>query len=346
MSAAPLSDRAKQVLKVLIDLYIVDGQPVGSKTIAQLPDLVCSPATIRNVMSDLEALGLLVSTHTSAGRIPTAEGFRLFIDSLLTVKPLDEQAVLSFQQQVAQQHDPRRLIQSTSTLLSQMTQLAGVVTTPKRNQVIFSQIEFLKLSPQRVLVVLVLNNAEVENRIIITPREFSSSELTQSANYLTQQFGGLALTDVRQALVAILQQEKNQIDTQMQAVMSVAEQTLEEIDSTPDYAVSGQNNLVQSIDDTQVDSLKRLFDAFTEKQDILQLLDQCIKADGVQIFIGEESGVFGMQNYSLVTAPYQADDTAIGIIGVIGPTRMAYDRVVPLVDMTSKILSMAMENEG
>ncbi len=209
MSSIPLSDRAKQVLKALIDLYISEGQPVGSKTIAQLPDLICSPATVRNVMADLEALGLLISPHTSAGRVPTAQGFRLFVDSLLTMKPLDDQSVLVLQQQVEQQHDPKKAIKSVSTLLSQMTQLAGVVTTPRRNQVTFSQIEFLKLSRQRVLVVLVLNETEVENRIIITPREFSNSELTRSANYLTQQFGGLPLVDVRQNLVRILQQEKH-----------------------------------------------------------------------------------------------------------------------------------------
>ena len=346
MDTPHLSERSKYILKSLIDLYIADGQPVGSKTIAQLPDLACSPATIRNVMADLEKLGLIVSPHTSAGRVPTSQGFRFFVDSLLTVKPLDVQVTQQLQTEVTDRYDPQQLVQKASNVLSGMTQMAGVVTVPKRNQVTLRQIEFLKLSRQRILAILVLNEAEVQNRILITPREISDADLVRAGNYLTEQFSGKPLSEVRAQLFQHLQGDKQQIDVAMQTVLSMAEQSLDLPKDEADYILAGQHNLLNMIDDQGVASLKNLFDAFSQKRDILQLFDQCIKADGVQIFIGDNAHYQALDQYSLVTAPYQADHETVGIIGVIGPTRMAYDKVVPIVDMTSRLLTMAMQKEG
>lgn len=345
MDTNQLSERAKQVLKSLIDIYLTDGQPVGSKTLSNMPDMQCSPATVRNVMAELESLGLILSPHTSAGRIPTPRGLRLFVDSMLTVKPISANVLQDLQMHLGQEHDPTRLIQSVSSMISSMTRLAGVVTTPKRNKVVLKQIEFLKLNPQKVLVILVLNTTEVQNRIIMTTREFTESELTQAGNFLTEKFGGTPLEQVRTKLLSIVQQQKHQLDEMMQAVMSMAEQSFDSLEQEADYVLAGQNHLLGSIDDRGVDSLKNLFDAFTEKREILQLFDQCMSADGVQIFIGEESGFSALRDYSLVTAPYEVDDESIGLIGVIGPTRMNYNQVIPLVDITSKILSMAIKPE-
>lgn len=345
MHSSQLSERAKHVLKSLIDMYLTDGQPVGSKTLSNMPDMRCSPATVRNVMAELESLGLILSPHTSAGRIPTPQGLRLFVDSMLTVKPISDHVLQDLQSSLGQEHDPNRLIQSVSSLISSMTRLAGVVTTPKRNKVVLKQIEFLKLNPHKVLVILVLNTTEVENRIIMTSREFSESELTRAGNFLTKTFGRTPLEQVRTKLLSLVQKQKHQLDEMMQAVMSIAEQSFESLDASPDYILAGQNHLLGSIDDQGVDALKSLFDAFTEKREILQLFDQCMSADGVQIFIGEESGFSALKNYSLVTSPYAVDDESIGLIGVIGPTRMDYNQVVPLVDITSKILSMAIQSE-
>lgn len=340
-----LSDRAKQTLKSLIDLYIREGTPVGSKTLANLPDIKGSPATIRHTMAELEAVGLIHSPHTSAGRIPTAKGYRFFVDSLLTVQPLRQQTIQKFQAQLAFEASSQQLLKSASQMLSGVTQMAGVVTAPKRDRVTLQQVEFIPLASHKVLVVLVLSGNDVQNRIIMTNRPFSRSELEQAGNYLTQHFAGKPLTDIREQIVTAMASDKRQIDETMSLILSMAQQTFDvDSDAAPDYVLEGHSNLLGLMNDSDVNSLQKIFSAFSQKQSILELLDQCLKADGVQIYIGEESG-FSAPNCSLVTAPYQADGDAVGMIGVIGPTRMAYDKVIPIVDVTAKILSMAYKKE-
>ena len=334
-----LSDRAKQVLKLLVNDYIEQGQPVGSRALSQLPELPYSSATIRSVMSDLEGAGLLMSPHTSAGRIPTAQGYRFYVDSLMTVQPLNQVLSNNWQQQFGGDlSNPHVLMKSVSGLLSNMTQMAGLVTSPKRNQSVFRHIEFLPLSSQRVLVILVLNKGEVQNRLITLKREFIPSELEQAGNYLTYHFSGRSLREVRHLILKKMKEDKMALDQAMAAVLEMAVDVTDE-QSSFDFALDGHANLL-GLADSDVNELQRLFGAFSEKRSVLDLLDQCLGADGVQIYIGEESG-FDVSNCSIITAPYQQDDESIGMIGVIGPTRMDYNRVVGIVDMTSRLMTMA-----
>jgi len=338
---AELSTRSKQVLKALIDLYIQEGQPVASKRLSHLLELKLSPATIRNIMADLEAAGLIHSPHTSAGRIPTAQGYRFFIDCLLTVKPFDQKLIQTFQSSVSTPNSPQEIMTSVSNLLSGMTKMAGIVTLPKRNKVILRQVEFLPLSNRQILVILVLANNEIQNRIISTSREYSRSELEQAGNYLTLQFGGMDLMEARQALLKALQADKQKFDHSMELAVKIAENGFILPENKTNYVMAGHGNLLGLVDDKGVESLQSLLNAFNEKREMLQLFDQCLQADGVQIYIGEESGFKTFDACSLITAPYQMDDESVGIIGVIGPTRMSYETVIPLVDMTAKLLSMA-----
>lgn len=340
-----ITERAQHFLKVLIERYIQDGQPVGSRTLARDSGLDLSPATIRNVMADLEDLGLIASPHTSAGRIPTASGYRLFVDSLLSLQPIEEKLVLQLQHELGLTLDPGAgIVQSASKMLSDMTRLAGVVMVPKRNQEKVRQIEFVPLSNTRVLAVIVTTAGEILNRIIDTSRQFKRSELEQLSNYITAHYAGRDLQSVRRQVFDEMQATRADMDRLMAEALSMASEAFSETDSQPDMVVSGQTNLMDFDELAQMDRLRGLFDAFTEKQEILHLLDRCLEADGVQIYIGEESGYQTLRDCSVITAPYEVDDEVIGVLGVIGPTRIAYDRVIPIVDVTAKLLGAALKS--
>lgn len=341
-----ISERAQHFLKVLIERYIRDGQPVGSRTLAKDAGLDLSPATIRNVMADLEDLGFVVSPHTSAGRIPTVSGYRLFVDSLLSLKPLDKLMLRQVQQQLEGRGAPAGLVEQASRLLSNLTHLAGVVMVPKHNQVRVRQIEFVPLSGNRVLTVIVTGAGEVFNRIIETSRVFTRGELEQLSNYITSHYAGHDLAGIRRLVVREMQETRRHLDALMVQALEVASAAFA-VDGDNgadrgDFVVAGQTNLMDFDELARMDSLRSLFDAFTEKQEILHLLDRSLEADGVQIFIGEESGYTTLKDCSVITAPYEVDSVVVGVLGVIGPTRMPYDRVIPIVDITAKLLGNAL----
>mgnify|MGYP000882222750 CR=1 FL=1 len=341
-----LNERTQHLLKVLVERYIRDGQPVGSRTLARDAGLDLSPATIRNVMADLEDLGYLQSPHTSAGRVPTARGYRLFIDALLNVPPLDHREVEILRRRIDQPvQNSAELARTVSDLLSGVTRLAGIVMVPRRNVVTLRHVEFLPLSENRVLVVLVLNAQEVQNRIIQTRRPYSAVELNQAAQYLNGQFAGKGIQQVRETLLRDLRETRNNLDRLMQTVVEMAEQTFEIDPVGEDYVVAGQTHLMQCADLSDLDTLRQLFEAFNHKSDLLHLFDQCLHADGVQIFIGEEAGSSVLQGCSVVTAPYTVEGQVLGVLGVIGPTRMAYDRVIPVVEVTARLLAAALNDQ-
>ena len=338
-----LDERAQSLLKVLIERYIKDGTPIGSRTLAKDSGMKFSPATIRNVMADLEDLGLIISPHTSAGRIPTVQGYRLFVDSLVTVKPLRNNLVEKLKLEL-QSDTSGQVIGKASSLLSSVTQMAGVVMVPRREKMTLRQIEFLPLTGQRVLVVLVVNQQEVQNKVIHTDRAYSPSELQQAANFLNQEYAGKDLQQIRDKLLSSMQQAREDMNRLMATAMNVADQVLEEKQNS-DYIMAGETNLMSYAEMGNVDKLRQLFEAFTTKNDLLHLLDKSIHTDGMQIFIGEESGYSVLDECSVVTAPYKVEDRIVGVLGVIGPTRMAYDRVIPIVDITAKLLSSALSSE-
>lgn len=340
-----LNERTQHLLKALVERYIRDGQPVGSRTLARDAGLDLSPATIRNVMADLEDLGYLQSPHTSAGRVPTARGYRLFIDALLNVPPLEDREVEILRRRIDQPvQNGAELARTVSDLLSGVTRLAGIVMVPRRNVVTLRHVEFLPLSENRVLVVLVLNAREVQNRIIQTRRPYTALELNQAAQYLNGQFAGRGIQQVREALLRDLRETRDSLDRLMQTVVEMAEQTFETDPVGEDYVVAGQTHLMQCADLSDLDKLRQLFEAFNHKSDLLHLFDQCLHADGVQIFIGEEAGSAVLQGCSIVTAPYTVEGQVLGVLGVIGPTRMAYDRVIPVVEVTARLLAAALND--
>lgn len=339
-----MAERAQMLLKFLVERYIRDGQPVGSRTLAKDSGLELSPATIRNVMADLEEMGLVRSPHTSAGRVPTAKGYRIFVDSLLTIKPMRSQEVESIRQRLTVSSGTENLIGYASDILSRITSLAGVVTIPRRERVRLQHIEFLPLAARRVLVIMVVNGQEVQNRVIDTEREYSPGELQQAANYLNSEFAGLELQEMRSRLLASMQQARDAMQHLMQDAMRIADQILDQR-RDDDYILAGQTNLMNYAEMCDIEKLRQLFNAFNTKRDILHILDQSIHAEGMQIFIGEESGYQVLDECSLVMAPYKVDDEVIGVLGVIGPTRMAYDRIIPIVDVTAKVLSAALRQD-
>ncbi len=342
MSGSELNDRAQLLLKNLVERYISDGQPVGSRTLSRDEQVALSPATVRNVMADLEDLGLIHAPHTSAGRVPTIKGYRLFVDNLLTVKPLNRGTVSTIQKQIDGSVDPDQLLATASRQLSDFTSMAGVVMLPRREVAALRQVEFLPLSSRRVLVILVLNEREVQNRIIHTSRDYSPAELQQIANYLTQLCAGQDLRQARERLLREMSETRDNMNQMMADAIEMAAQAFTTEGSGSDYLLEGQTNLMSYADMGNIDRLRKLFDAFNQKRDILQLLDQSLHAEGVQIFIGEESGYEVLGDCSVVSAPYKVDDEVIGVLGVIGPTRMAYDRVIPIVDMTAKLLGSSL----
>lgn len=338
-----LNERASLLLKLLIERYIESGQPVASKTLAAESDLSISSATVRNVMAELEALGLVVSPHTSAGKVPTPQGLRFFVDYLISVQPLEKAALDSLREQLAPELGSKELAATASTLLSGITRMAGVVTLPRREVVTLRHVEFLPLAGQRILVILVLNDHEVENRVIRTERQYGETELTQAANYINQHFAGTALARVRERLLSGMKRDKARMDALMSEMLKVAASALGSEDAAEgDYVVAGEGNLLNFVTGEDMDTVRKLFDAFSQKRDVLHLLDRCLDAEGVHLFIGEESGYKPLGDYSLVTAPYELDGKLAGVLGVIGPTRMAYHRVIPIVDATARLLGAAL----
>ncbi len=332
------SERAEALLKTLIERYIQEGQPVGSRVLAQDSGLDLSPATVRNVMAELEEMGLILAPHTSAGRVPTAKGYRMFVDSLLTVQPMQNTIIETIKQQLSTTADTDGVINNASSMLSEITQLTGIVTLPKRESTRLEHIEFMRLSAKRILVILVVNGQEIQNRVINTDRDFSPAELQQSANYLNAEFAGQDLASIRSKLLASMQQARDAMQQLMQDTMNIADQVLNS-SRDDDYVLAGQTNLMSYDEMCDIDKLRNLFEAFNSKRDILHILDESIHADGMQIFIGGESGYQVLDDVSVVTTPYKVDDDVIGVLGVIGPTRMAYDRIIPIVDVTAKLLS-------
>ena len=342
-----LGDRAQHLLRVLIESYIRDGQPVGSRVLSRDSGLQLSSATIRNVMADLEELGFVNSPHTSAGRIPTDKGYRFFVDSLLRVQPLDDSAVADLRRQMdSSRESSKDLVSNVSQLLSTVTQLAGVVTVPRSRQASITHLEFVPLSENRVLVVLVFNDREVQNRIIQLERYYSADELKRASNYLNEQFRGRTLIQVREEILRQLAETHAHMNRIMLDAIAVAQHVFEagEGEDRLEYVIKGETNLMGVAELTSVEKLRRLFEAFNEKRDFLHLLDHSLKAEGVQIFIGQESGFRILDDCSVVIAPYAEGDSVVGVVGVIGPTRMAYERVIPIVDMTAKLLGAALNS--
>jgi len=335
-----LDQRAQLLLKTLIERYIVEGQPVGSRTLSRHSGLDLSPATIRNVMSDLEELGLIASPHTSAGRVPTPAGYRFFIDSLLVVKPIDSHELHQLEDQL-HPDNPQRAIQSASQLLSQLTRFAGVVMTPRRRALAFRQVEFLRLSEKRVLLIIVTQDGDVQNRVLFTGRDYTPAELVSAANYLNQNYGGQSFEEVRQRLQQELHEIKQDMMQLMSAALDAGDRAMAQ--GSEPYVLSGERNLL-TVQDLSHDlgRLRQLFDLFEHKTTLLQILDLSLRGQGVQVFIGGESGVAAPDDVAVVSAPYQVDGEVVGTVGVIGPARMAYDRVVPVVDITAKLLSSAL----
>ncbi len=341
---AELPDRAQQMLRALIDRYVRDGQPVGSRTLARDAGLKLSPATIRNVMSDLEELGFVASPHTSAGRVPTVLGYRFFVDTLLTVQPLNQRAMERMRAELILDKTPQDLFETASGFLSGITHLASVVTLPRHERALFKQVEFLPLSEKRVLAILVTGKDEVQNQVLKMDKVYSAAELQQASNYLNHLFVGKDLDEVRSTLLREMQETRSSMNEMMLAAMQMADQVLEK-NRNEDFIVAGQTNLMEFHELCDIEKLRKLFDAFNQKRDMLHLLDQCVHGEGVQIFIGEESGYRVLDECSMVTAPYTVDGRIVGVLGVIGPTRMAYDRVIPIVDATARLLGAALNSK-
>ncbi len=340
-----LDDRARTLLKTLVERYIADGTPVGSRTLSRTSGLDLSPATIRNVMADLEELGLIASPHTSAGRIPTARGYRLFVDTMLTARPRDMAHAADMAGAHKQLHpdQPQRVIAQAASMLSSLSSFVGVITAPRKASV-FHHIEFLRLGDKRVLVILVAPDGDVQNRVIFTARDYTQSELVEATNFLNAHYAGLTIEEVRERLKNEIDALRGEIAALMQAAVQAGSEVLAE--STDNVVVSGERNLLTVQDfGNDMSSLRRLFDVFEQKTELMRLLDISSRAEGVRIYIGGESRVVPFEELSVVTAPYEVDGRIVGTLGVIGPTRMAYDRMIQIVDITSRLVGNALSNK-
>lgn len=343
-----LNARAEILLKTLIDRYIADGQPVGSRTLARTVDLDLSPATIRNVMADLEELGLVMSPHTSAGRVPTQLGYRVFVDTLLKVRPLDSAEVRKLKGKLTGGHEPQHLIESASHLLSEVSKLAGLVMLPRRDaQLAFYHIDFVNISGQRILVILVTEDGQVHNRIIGADRKYAAAELSEAARYFNDTYSGEDFGEVRRRLLSEIRQTGEDMQCLVQLAVSMARQAMESTPADDDsLLVSGESNLMDTPELGDVRKMRKLFEVFSTKRDLLHLLDQSMRTNGVKIFIGSESGYRALEDCSVVTAPYSASGQLVGTLGVIGPTRMSYEHVIPVVDFTARLLSAALSMQS
>jgi len=335
-----LDERAKTLLKTLVERYIADGQPVGSRTLSRASGLELSPATIRNVMADLEELGLIASPHTSAGRIPTARGYRLFVDTMLTAQPLSLDAAPLEPHLVPDQ--PQRVIANAAQLLSNLSSFVGVVTAPRKSTV-FHHIEFMRLSEKRVLVIIVAPDGDVQNRVIFTAQDYTQSQLVEASNYLTAHYAGLTIEQVRERLKSEVDELRAEIAALMQAAVQANSDAMADQEQV---VISGERNLLRMQDfSSDMSSLRKLFDLFEQKTQLMRLLEVSSRAEGVRIYIGGESMVVPYEELSVVSAPYVVDGRVVGTLGVIGPTRMAYDRMIQIVDITSRLVSNALSQK-
>jgi len=335
-----LNERAQILLKTLVERYISDGQPVGSRALQQYSGLEVSSATIRNVMADLEDIGLVSSPHTSAGRVPTGLAYRLFIDTMLVTKPLDSARVQRMESQL-QPDNPSRLIAQASTILSDLTQFTGVVATAKRSSITVRQIEFLRLGEKRVLLIIVMPDGEVENRVLLLERDYTQSQLTEAGNFLNQHYIGCSFSQIREKLRGELRQLHQDMSALMTAALAAGDEASAK--QSGDYVISGEHHLLH-VDDLSADMgrLRRLFNLFEQKTDLLQLLEAGRKGQGIHIFVGAESGLASLEECSVITAPYSADGRVVGTLAVVGPKRMDYQRVIPIVDITARLLGNAL----
>jgi heat-inducible transcriptional repressor len=341
---AVINERAAILLRQLVSSYLSDGQPVGSRQLARDAGLNISPATIRNVMSGLEKQGLVVSPHTSAGRIPTEHGLRLFVDNLLQVQPLDTSLLEQLESQLDPDLDANELISVASQTVSEMTKMAGIVTVPKHSHPRLRHIEFLPLPEKRILAIMVTNEKDVQNRVIHVHREYSADELQQAANYMNQHFTGEDVHVIREKLLNDLDNTRQHVDQAMKMAVEVANKALQSDDSQrPEYIVQGEKNLVRYNEPGNQSQIQHLFEIFDRKREMLGLFDRCIQSDGVKIFIGHDAGFHGLADCSVITAPYNVDGDIVGVLGVIGPSRMDYHRVIPVVDMTARLLGNALK---
>ena len=343
-----LDNRAENVLKNLVETYIQQGQPVGSRTLSKLPELGVSSATVRNVMSDLEELGLITAPHTSAGRIPTSQGYRLFVDTLVKTSKLNASAVEKLSDQFARESDTETLLAQASNVVSELTQFAGVVVLPNNSVTRFHQLEFLRLSENRVLAILVTEDGRVQNRVLTATEGFAESDLVEAANFFNHRYKGNTLDQVRRMVVEDMRRDNDDMHRINQTAIQAASQVISEEDqsSSSEVVLSGEQKLLDVPDLCHIETLQRLFDAFKTKRDLLDLLDRSMKADGVSVFIGEESGYSALGECSVIASPYEVDGKILGTLGVIGPTRMAYDEVISVVDLASKLLSQALTNSA
>ena len=335
-----INERAQNLLKILVERYIADGQPVGSRALSRFSSLELSPATIRNVMADLEEMGFVTSPHTSAGRVPTPKGYRLFVDTLLTVRPLEDVDRQQIEGQLMPD-DPHRVVTAASQILSDLTHFAGVVVAPRRHGAMLRHIEFFRLSDKRVLLIIVASDGEVQNRVLVTDRAYSPAQLQEAANYVNQHYAGLEFDQLGRKVKDELIDLQRDISSLMAAAIETGADALRQ--PSDGMVISGGRNLLE-VDELSSDMprLRRLFDLFERKTQLLEILERSEHADGVRIFIGGESELVPLDECSIVTAPYEVDGRIVGTVGVIGPTRMAYERVIPIVDVTAKLVSSAL----
>jgi heat-inducible transcriptional repressor len=337
-----MDDRAKMLLKTLVERYIADGQPVGSRTLSKTSGLELSPATIRNVMADLEELGLIASPHTSAGRIPTARGYRVFVDTMLTTRPAQrfEDSSMAPLIEPLQPDQPKRVIASAAHLLSNLSSFVGVITAPRKTSV-FRHMEFLRLGERRVLLILVSPDGDVQNRVLFTVHDYTQGQLVEATNYLNTHYAGRSIEDVREGLKHEVDTLRGEIATLMQAAVQAGSEAAS--DDSARVVVSGERKLLQVSDfGSDLGSLRKMFDLFEQKTQLMRLLDGSSRAEGVRIYIGGESGLVPIEDLSVVSAPYEVNGQVVGTLGVIGPTRMAYDRMIQIVDITSRLVGNAL----
>jgi heat-inducible transcriptional repressor len=336
-----LSDRAQTLLKFLVERHIADGHPVGSRALSKFSGMELSPASIRNVMADLEEMGYIASPHTSAGRIPTPKGYRLFVDTLLTIQPLQKVEHDSIREQL-RPDDPRHVVAAASQMLSDLTHFAGIVMTPRRQGVGLKHVEFMQLSEKRVLLIIVATDGDVQNRIIVTDKPLTATQLIEAANYINRHYAGYEFDQIRDKVKFELSQLHHDISMLMSAVVDARDKDTQDTG----VVMSGERNLLDVEDiSSNMTAMRRLFDVFEKKTQLLELLDVSQRAEGVKIFIGGESSLVPLDEFSIVTAPYEVDGEIVGTVGVIGPTRMAYERVIPIVDVTAKLMSAALSSQ-
>jgi heat-inducible transcriptional repressor len=341
-----MDERSRTLLKTLVERYIADGQPVGSRTLSRASGLDLSPATIRNVMSDLEELGLIASPHTSAGRVPTARGYRLFVDTMLTASSLDLQSAapeINAAREQLHPDQPQRVIAAAAHTLSQLSSYVGIISTPRKES-LFRHIEFLRLGDRRVLVIIVSPDGDVQNRVLFTQRDYTQAELIEATNYLNAHYGGLSIEDVRERLKNEVDALRGEIATLMQAAVQAGSEVMAE--TSDQVIVSGERNLLGVHNfGHDMGALRKLFDVFEQKTELMRLLDVSSRAEGVRIYIGGESHVVPFEELSVVTAPYEVDGRIIGTLGVIGPTRMPYGRMIQIVDITARLVGNALSQK-